>query len=172
VFIHYGSKSDSHRRQRRMLRLVALFELLKGIFVLLMGILAITLVHKDLWLIAESLLAAFHIDTDRRSAQLILNFADNITDAWLWAAAQIAFAYAALRFTEAYGLWHERTWGEWVALVSGALLMPMEMRELWRGLTWIRSVTFLGNVAVVLYMLYVILENRRARENPASTMSR
>jgi uncharacterized membrane protein (DUF2068 family) len=155
-----------------MLRLVALFELLKGTFVLLMGILAITLVHKDLWLIAESLLAAFHIDTDRRSAQLILNFADNITDASLWAAAQIAFAYAVLRFAEAYGLWHERAWGEWVALVSGALLMPMEIHELWRGLTWIRGTTFLGNVAVVLYMLYVILANRRARENPASAMSR
>jgi uncharacterized membrane protein (DUF2068 family) len=151
-----------------MLRVVALFELFKGVFVLLMGIVAITLVHKDLWLIAESLLAAFHIDTDRRSAQLFLDFADNITDARLWAAARIAFAYAALRFTEAYGLWHERTWGEWVALVSGALLMPMEVHELLRGLTWVRGAMFLGNVAVVLYMLHVILTNRRTRENPAS----
>jgi uncharacterized membrane protein (DUF2068 family) len=173
VFIHFReNKSDPHRRQRRMLRAVAIFELFKGLFVLLMGIVAITLVHKDLWLIAESLLAAFHIDTDRRSAQLFLNFADNITDARLWAAARIAFAYAGLRFAEAYGLWHERTWGEWVALVSGALLMPMEVRELWRGLTWIRGTMFLGNVAVVLYMLYVILANRRARENPSSAVSR
>lgn len=151
-----------------MLRAVALFELFKGVFVLLAGIVAITLVHKDLWLMAESLLAAFHIDTDRRSAQLLLNFADNITDARLWAAARIAFAYAVLRFAEGYGLWHERSWGEWVALVSGALLMPMEIHELWRGLTWARGLMFLGNVAVVLYMLHVILTNRRARENPAS----
>jgi uncharacterized membrane protein (DUF2068 family) len=151
-----------------MLRAVALFELSKGIFVLLMGILAIALVHKDLWLIAESLLAAFHIDTDRRTAQMFLNFADNITDARLWAAARIAFAYAGLRFAESYGLWHERTWGEWVALVSGALLMPMEVHELLRGLTWIRGIMFLGNVAVILYMLHVILANRRAREHPAS----
>jgi uncharacterized membrane protein (DUF2068 family) len=169
VFIHlHGSKADAHRRQRRVLRAVALFELSKGIFVLLMGILAITLVHKDMWLIAESLLAAFHIDTDRRSAQMFLNFAGNITDARLWAAIRIAFAYAGLRFTEAYGLWHERTWGEWVAMVSGALLMPMEIRALLRGLTWIRGTMFLGNVAVILYMLYVILANRRAREHPAS----
>jgi uncharacterized membrane protein (DUF2068 family) len=163
-----GTTSDHHRRQRRMLRAVALFELLKGIFVLLMGILALALVHKDVWLIAQTGLAAFHIDTDRRSAQMVLNFADKITDAWLWTAARIAFAYAALRFAEGYGLWHQRTWAEWVALVSGALLMPMEIRELWRGLTWIRGAVFLGNVAVVLYMLYVILANRRAREHPAS----
>jgi uncharacterized membrane protein (DUF2068 family) len=146
-----------------MLRAVALFELLKGIFVFFMGILALALVHKDVWLIAETLLAAFHIDTDRRSAQVFLNFAGNITDARLWAAARIAFAYTALRFAEAYGLWHERTWAEWVALVSGALLMPMEIRELLRGWTWIRGTMFLGNVAVILYMLNVILSTRRER---------
>lgn len=151
-----------------MLRAVALFELLKGIFVFLMGILAIALVHKDVWLIAEALLAAFHIDTDRRSAQLFLNFAGNITDARLWAAARIAFAYTALRLAEAYGLWHERTWAEWVALVSGALLMPMEIRELLRGWTWIRGTMFLGNVAVILYMLNVILKERREKREPAA----
>jgi uncharacterized membrane protein (DUF2068 family) len=163
-----GTTPDHHRRQRHMLRAVALFELLKGIFVLLMGVLAIALVHKDVWLIAESLLAAFHVDTERRSAQFVLNFADSITDARLWAAARIAFAYAVLRFAEGYGLWHERTWAEWVALVSGALLLPMEIRELLRGWTWVRGAVFLGNVAVVLYMLHVILANRRAGEGPAS----
>jgi uncharacterized membrane protein (DUF2068 family) len=159
-----GNKPDPHRRQRRMLRAVAAFEFFKGTFVLLMGLCALALVHKDLWLIAESILAAFHIDTDRRVAQMFLDFADSITDARLWAAARIAFAYTALRFTEAYGLWHERTWAEWVALVSGTLLMPMEIRELLHGFTLLRSAIFLGNVAVVLYMLYVILANRREQK--------
>lgn len=163
-----GTGSDHRRRQRRMLRAVALFELLKGTFVLAMGILAIALVHKDVWLIAESLLAAFHVSTDRRSAQLFLNFADSITDARLWAAARVAFAYALLRFTEGYGLWHGRAWAEWVALISGTLLMPMEIHELLRGWTWVRGAVFLGNVAVVLYMLHVILTNRRAGEHAAS----
>jgi uncharacterized membrane protein (DUF2068 family) len=163
-----GTNPDHHRRQRHLLRAVALFELLKGIFVLLMGILALALVHKDVWLIAESMLAAFHISTDRRSAQLVLNFAASITDARLWAAARVAFAYALLRFAEGYGLWHGRTWAEWVALVSGTLLMPMEIRELLRGWTWIRGAVFIGNLAVVLYMLHVILANRRAGERPAS----
>ena len=40
-----------------MLRAVALFEFLKGVFVVLMGICALALVHKDVWLYAESLLA-------------------------------------------------------------------------------------------------------------------
>jgi uncharacterized membrane protein (DUF2068 family) len=161
---HPGNMPDSHRRQRRVLQAVAAFEFFKGTFVMVMGFCALALVHKDVWLYAERLLALFHVSTDRRSAQLFLDYANNVTDAHLWAAARIAFAYSLLRFTEAYGLWRGRTWAEWVALVSGALLLPLEVRELLRGLTPLRCAFFIGNIAVVLFMLYVILSNRRERE--------
>lgn len=166
--MHVATKPASHNRQRRVLQAVGTFEFFKGAFVLLMGFCALALVHKDVWLYAESLLALFHVSTDRHSAQLFLDFADNVTDARLWAAARIAFAYALLRFTEAYGLWRCRTWAEWVALVSGALLMPLEIRELLRGVTALRSAVFLGNLAVVFFMLYVIRSNRRERRLAAA----
>jgi uncharacterized membrane protein (DUF2068 family) len=165
-----GNKPDPHRRQRRVLRTVAGFEFFKGVFVVMMGLCALALVHRDTWLIAESLLALLHISTDRRSAQLFLDFADSITDARLWAAARIAFAYAVLRFTEAYGLWRGRTWAEWVAMISGTLLLPLEVRELFRGVTIFRCALLVGNLAVVFYMLYVILANRRERRNAASAI--
>jgi uncharacterized membrane protein (DUF2068 family) len=158
------AKPVRHRRQRRVLRAVAAFELFKGIFVVAMGVCAIALLHKDVWLLAESLLALLHVNTDRRSAQLFLDFADSITDARLWAAVRIAFAYAVLRFTEAYGLWKGRTWAEWVALVSGCLLLPWEVRELFRGLSVLRCALLLGNLAIVFYMLYIILANRREQK--------
>lgn len=163
----FGKTSDPHRRQRRVLRAVAGFEFFKGVFVVMMGICALVLLHRDTWVIAESLLSRLHVSTDRRSAQLFLDFADSITDARLWAAARIAFAYAVLRFTEAYGLWRERTWAEWVALVSGCLLLPLEVRELFRGVTVFRCALLVGNLAIVLYMLYVIIVNRRERRNAA-----
>jgi uncharacterized membrane protein (DUF2068 family) len=163
-----GTKSDPHTRQKRMLRAIALFEFCKGIFVVLMGLSALALVHKDVWLYAESLLALFHISTDRHIAQVFLDFADSVTDARLWAAARIAFTYAGLRFAEAYGLWKGRTWAEWVAMVAGSVLLPMEVRELVRGLTPLRVALFVGNLAVIFYMFYVIVCNRRERRNAAS----
>jgi uncharacterized membrane protein (DUF2068 family) len=158
----------SHPAQRRVLQAVAGFEFFKGVFVMLMGFCALALVHRDVWLYAESLLALLHINTDRHSAQMFLDFADSVTDARLWAAAQIAFVYTALRFTEAYGLWRCRTWAEWVALVSGTLLLPFEIRELFRGLTLLRSAVFIGNLAIVFFMLYVIRTNRRERRLAAA----
>lgn len=164
-------RPEPPRRQRRVLQAVAGIEFFKGVFVVLMGICALLLLHKDAWLYAESLLALFHINTDRRVAQMFLDFADNVTDARLWAAARIAFAYAALRFTEGYGLWKCRTWAEWVAFLSGMLLMPLEVRELFRGVTLIRCTLLIGNVAIVLYMLYIILSNRRERHKAACASS-
>ncbi len=157
-----------HSRQRNVLRAVASFEFFKGIFVIVMGVCALTLLHKDTWLLAESLLALLHISTDHRFAQSFLDFADSITDARLWAAVRFAFAYAGLRFTEAYGLWKCRTWAEWVAFLSGTLLLPFEVRELFRGVTLFRCGLLIGNLAIVFYMLSVLLENRRERRAASS----
>jgi uncharacterized membrane protein (DUF2068 family) len=158
-----AKKIDLHLARKNLLRAVASFEFSKGIFVLLIGLSALLLVHKDAWVIAESLLAVFHISTDRRWAQLFLDFADNLTDARLWAAAQLAFTYSALRFIEAYGLWKERTWAEWVAFGSGTLLLPLEVRELMRGITVVRSVMFAANLGIVFYMYFLLRSGQRQR---------
>jgi uncharacterized membrane protein (DUF2068 family) len=158
-----GTKIDPHRTQRNLLRAVAFFEITKGIFVLLIGMSAILLVHKDAWVIAESLLALLHISTDRHSAQVFLDFADNLTDTRLWTAAWLAFIYSALRFAEGYGLWKQRTWAEWLAFGSGTLLLPLEIRALLRGITFLRSAVFLINIAIVLYMFFLLREGRRER---------
>jgi len=146
------------------LRAVASFELIKGILVLLIGVCAILLVRKDAWVVAERLLVLFHISTDRHVAQVFLNFADNLTDTRLWAAAKLAFVYSALRFAEGYGLWKERTWAEWIAFGSGTLLLPLEIRQLMRGITLVRSLVFAVNIAIVFYMLFLLRAGRRERQ--------
>jgi uncharacterized membrane protein (DUF2068 family) len=99
---------------------------------------------------------------------MFLDFADSATDARLWTIASVAFTYAALRFTEAYGLWRQRSWAEWLAFVSGTLLLPLEVRELSRGITVLRVVLFVGNLAIVLYMLYLLRASRRERREAAN----
>jgi uncharacterized membrane protein (DUF2068 family) len=154
---------DGHLGRKRVLRLVASLELLKGIAGILLGVAATLLVHRDTWVIAESLLAIFHISTDRRWALLFLEFADNLTVGRLWAAAELAFIYSILRFAEGYGLWKERIWAEWLAFASGTLLVPLEIRALLREVTFLRSAVFVINIAVVLYMFYLLREGRRLR---------
>lgn len=157
------AKVDPHTAQKNLLRAVATFEFIKGIFVFMIGLAAILLVRKDFWLLAESLLAKFNINTDRRSAQLFLDFADNLTDARLWSVAELAFVYTIMRFVEGYGLWNQRTWAEWLAFGSGALLLPIEIRSLFRGVTFLRCAILLVNVAIVVYMFFLLRAGRRER---------
>ncbi|MCU1300959.1 MAG: uncharacterized protein JWQ87_1243 [Candidatus Sulfotelmatobacter sp.] len=164
-----ATKIDTHRARKNLLRAVASLEFLKGIFVLLIGLCAILLVRKDAWVMAESLLALLHINTDRHVAQLFLNFADNLTDTRLWTAAKLAFVYSALRFTEGYGLWKQRTWAEWIAFGSGTLLLPLEVRGLLRGITVLRSVVFAANLGIVFYMFFLLRAGRRERRQQRLT---
>jgi uncharacterized membrane protein (DUF2068 family) len=164
-----ATPTRSHRAQRHLLQVVATFEFLKGVFVLLIGLSAILLVHKDAWVVAESLLALFHISTDRHWAQVFLDFADNLTDARLWAAAKLAFAYSLLRFAEGYGLWNARTWAEWIAFLSGTILLPLEVRELLRGVTFLRSAVFIVNLVIVGYMFYLLRSGRLSALPAAGT---
>jgi uncharacterized membrane protein (DUF2068 family) len=137
------------------LRAVAAFEAAKGVLVLLLGLALLTLVHKDAEEAAENLLLHLHINPDRRLSELLLNAASRLTDGRLWALAGAAAAYASVRFTEAWGLWHRRVWAQWFALLSGALYLPWEILKVIERPNAFHLTLFIGNIAIVLYMLYV-----------------
>lgn len=157
-----------HDRQVKALRAVASVELAKGIVVLLAGFGVLSLRHHDVWGVADSLLYTLHINPERRAARLFLDWADTVTDTRLLVLAILAMCYSALRFVEAFGLWRERAWAEWLALVSGALYVPFEVWDLLKKPTWIRAAILLINLAVVWYMAYLRIEERRRRDRQFS----
>jgi uncharacterized membrane protein (DUF2068 family) len=113
-------------------------------------------VHRDVAFAAHALIDRLHLDATRKFPHIFLQLAENLTDAQLWGLAALALAYALLRFTEAYGLWHERSWGEWIAAVSGTIYVPVEIYELTHRVTWVRVGALLLNAAVVIYMCYML----------------
>jgi uncharacterized membrane protein (DUF2068 family) len=138
------------------LRAVAAFEALKGVIVLVAGFGLTRLVHRDVAHAAQALIDRLHLDASRKFPHIFLQLAANASDAQLWALAALAMSYAGLRFAEAYGLWHSRRWGEWIAAVSGGIYVPVEIYELMRGVSWIKIAALLLNAAVVAYMCYVL----------------
>jgi uncharacterized membrane protein (DUF2068 family) len=135
-------------------------EFFKGLVVLLAGFGVLSLVHRDVWDVAESFLEWLNVDPDTRYAKVFLSLADQVTDTKLWAVALVAAAYSSLRFIEAYGLWGEKAWAEWLALISGAIYLPFEVYELARRPDWIRLTILVVNLAVVLFMAYLRIQAR------------
>ena len=139
-------------------------EALKGVIVFAAGFGLMRLVHRDVAYAAHALIDRLHLDAARKFPHIFLQLAENLTDAQLWGLAALAIAYALLRFAEAYGLWRGHGWGQWIAAVSGAIYVPVEIYELTRSITWIKVSALLLNVAVVIYMCYT-LWRRAPRSN-------
>jgi len=71
-------------------------------------------------------------------------------------------------FVEAYGLWNELHWAEWFAVISGAVYVPFEVVAVIDHPHWIRFAVLNGNLLVVFYILWILIENRRDREEAES----
>jgi uncharacterized membrane protein (DUF2068 family) len=147
------------------LRGVALFEAIKGLGGLAVGIWLLTLLHKDLESVAMHLLhflhRVLHLSPDGHIARGIMRGAARVTHGNLLAFAALAFLYTTVRFVEATGLWLEKVWAEWFALVSGAMYMPYEIYELMRHANPIKWGIFVSNVLIVWYMVWLLQTSHR-----------
>lgn len=138
------------------MRAVAIVEGAKAALVLLAGFGLLALVHRDVQALAERIVLHSHLNPAGKYPRIFLDAAEKVTDANLWLLAGLAALYSLVRAIEAYGLWFERRWAEWFALVSCALYLPVELYEMWHKFGWIKAGIYLTNLAIVLYMAYAL----------------
>ncbi len=62
--------------------------------------------------------------------------------------------YAALTAVEAVGLWYEKGWATILVLVLVGISIPPEIYELFQGVTILKLVVFVANVAMLWYLLH------------------
>ena len=79
-------------------------------------------------------------------------FAVSIRNLYLVGAA-IA-GYALLEGIEAIGLWFARRWAEYLTFVATIVFIPYEIDELIKGVSALKVLAFIINVAVAVYLLY------------------
>ncbi|MGX2041544.1 DUF2127 domain-containing protein [Methylocaldum sp. MU1018] len=166
LFAKHDGRAASSRSQGG-LRVIAMIELSKGALVLLAGFGFFSLIGRDAQRVAEDIVGHFHLNPASRYPSIFIDLAGRLSDKRLWVLAVFAFLYAGLRFAEAYGLWRERHWAEWLALASGAVYVPIEFFELLAGVSWIKVLTFVANVTVVSYVGFALWQFRRHRPDRA-----
>jgi uncharacterized membrane protein (DUF2068 family) len=130
-------------------RAIAIIEAIKGLLVLLVGFGLLSLVHHDVERFAAALVRHSHLNPASRYPHIFIETAAKATDARLWLLAIGAFLYAAVRLSEAYGLWYRRRWAEVFAVATGALYIPVEIYEVIERVTVVRFTVILVNCLVV-----------------------
>lgn len=143
------------------IRTVALFEAFKGALVLLAACGLLSLLHHDIHALAVRLIAHTHLNPAAHYPRIFLDAAARLHDDRLRLLALGAAAYSALRFVEAWGLWRQRAWAEWLAAGSGAIYLPAELFELVERPTALHAALLGLNLLVVGVMVRALRERRR-----------
>ena len=147
----------------RGLRTIAILEAAKGLLVLLVGLGALSLIHENAEVVAEEIVRQFHLNPANYYPRIFLGVAEGLTRAELVRVAIGAAAYALVRFVEAYGLWRQRQWAEWFAIASGGMYLPIEVYELYEGVTPIKTGLFLINLGIVIFIIRALQSDLRRK---------
>jgi len=147
--------------KHKALRPIAVLEACKGIVVLAAGFGLLSFLGRDNELHAQQIIRLLHLNPAKHYPQIFISAMSKLDDAHLWIIAGLAAAYSMIRFVEAYGLWRERRWAEWLAALSGGIYIPLEIYELFQRVTWLRTSALIINVIIVAYMVWLLTESRR-----------
>jgi uncharacterized membrane protein (DUF2068 family) len=148
------------------LRAVAALEALKGAIVLLAGFGLLSLLGHDATRFAEHLVARLHLNPAHHYPHIFIEAMRNANHRNVSLLAGLAALYSAVRFVEAYGLWRQHRWAEWLAALSGAIYVPAEIYELLHHATWLKASALAVNLAIVGYMVWLLTERRRMASSP------
>jgi uncharacterized membrane protein (DUF2068 family) len=152
-------------RLRDGVRAIAVFEAAKGALVLVAGFGLLSAIHRDVEDIGERIVEHFHLDPASRYPRIFIDAA-SIAGSHLRLIAAGAALYSLIRFIEAYGLWRQRHWAEWLAAGSAAVYIPVELIELGRHPGWITIGALVLNVAVLVFMVRALRRPAGDAGNP------
>ena len=151
-------------RLQKSIRTIAVFEAVKGALVLAAGFGLLGLLHKDTHRIACEFISRVHLSSAQKYSKIFIDLAGNITDSKLWLFAGLALIYSACRFVEGYGLWKERVWAEWLAVVSGTIYLPIEIYEVGIKVSFVSVFALVANIVVVGVVAYVLIQKRQPQD--------
>ena len=147
----------------KALRPIAIFEAFKGAVVLIAGFGLLSFLGRDNEEFAEQIIRHLQLNPAKHYPQIFITAMSRMSDSHLMVLAGFAAIYAIVRFLEAYGLWYERRWAEWLAALSGGIYVPIEIYELTHHVTWLRLGALFVNLLVVGYMVWLLTESKRRR---------
>lgn len=157
---HPPGHPDHPVARRRTLRAIAIFEAFKGVGALAASIGLLSLLHHDLHHLVVELIGHFGLDPGGHYPSIVIHYADVVANTSLRSLLLLAVGYVTVRLAEAYGLWYERTWGEWLGALSGGLYVPFEFRHLQHHPNWTNAAVLGFNVLVVAYLGWQLWSRR------------
>lgn len=167
---HVPAILEEHRRVR-YLKVIAVFKIIKGVLLFLLGFSILFLNSRPGWLDqisdwADDQLLLHH---SRYVIFLLNKLQEVVSGGALRATGALALFYCGVLLTEGIGVYLQKRWAEFLMIFATAALIPLEIRHTWHRLLFHRPalmpfLLLLVNCFIV-WFLYMVL--RRDKHTPS-----
>ena len=150
----------SRESQTAVLRLIAAFKLFKAVLLLIIGLAAIHLMHRDVQEFALKVARHIRSDPDSKFLHALIAKVAGVSTKRLEVLGIGAFVYSTLYFIEGTGLLLARRWAEWMAVITTGGFIPLEIYEVFHHPHWVRIAVMIANIAIVVYLVKELYRKR------------
>jgi uncharacterized membrane protein (DUF2068 family) len=144
----------------RLIRLIALFKLVKAGLLIALGLGAFHLLHRDMARVIEGWIEALRLDPGNRFLDAVLARASNVNPDQIKRIGVGSFIYAGLFLTEGVGLWLRKRWAEWFTVIITSSLIPVEIYEIYKHPSGVKVGVLTINIAIVAYLIHHVRRQR------------
>ena len=135
------------------LAVIAVFKVVKGLLLLLLGLGLLKLMHAEIATLFSLLIEVLHLNADSRFIHTLVLKVDALQPNSVLLAGLISLGYAGMLLVEGIGLWMELTWAAYLTVVSTGLLLPFELYEVVEQVSLLRIGVLLLNLVIVAYLI-------------------
>ncbi len=160
----------SQPRRVRFLKLIAIFKILQGTLLLAAGFSLFFLNSRTLWLdqISEWADDELLLHHSRAVLYLLNKLQDVLAEGQLRATGLLAFFYAAVLFTEGFGVYFQKRWAEFLMVFATGALIPLEIRHIWYRPSAAAIITLVVNCFIVWFLYRILRRDAEKRRHPDS----
>ena len=163
------------RYRVRSLKLIALFKILKGLFLLSVGVSLLFLNSRTRWMDS---LAGWATDellvVHSRALHYLLNQLQHaLMGGHLRATGVLSLFYSAVLFTEGVGVYLQQRWGELLMIFATSALIPLEIHHLFVKPSVTAAIILIVNCFIVWFLYRVLRrEPSPVQPSPAQEIAR
>ncbi len=171
-----GTKNPAHHepailqgaRRVRYLKLIALFKIIKGVLLLVLGVSLLFLNARTRWMDALSDWTADEIllEHSKPIGFLLHKLQTALAGGGLRATGFLALFYSAVLFVEGIGVYMQQRWAELLMIFATAALIPIEVRHLLYHPSLLGALILMANCFIV-WFLYRVLKRDKPKTHVA-----
>lgn len=135
------------------LRLIIIERIIAGTLLILVSLGLFSLIRRDVAQVVRAAAHALNLDVEGRLVTFALARTGMISPSVLVQASVGSLLVGALDLVQAYGLYRQRKWAEYLTAIAIGIFIPFEVYSLIGKVTLLKVVVLAVNTLIVWYLL-------------------